>query len=117
MSSAFQLDVRENLLHFAFGDDSSVLAALEIGMSKQRSFWQLEDRLNEISATGDPLETLSAAVDFERFRPIIQTPAGRPPGGKGGRPALDTVLKFNMLLLLLQSLHGLRILPTNKSTS
>ena len=76
-------------------------------MSNQRSFWDLEKRLGRISAKGDPLDALAAAVDFDRFRPIHEKAAGRPRGKKGGRPALDAVLKFKMLVL--QSLRGLSL--------
>ena len=44
-------------------------------------------------------------MDFERFHPILKKGAGRPRGAKSGRPALDVVLKFKMLVL--QRLHGL----------
>ena len=37
-------------------------------MSKQLSLWDVDDRLEEISAAGDPLEHLAARVDLERFR-------------------------------------------------
>ena len=37
-------------------------------MPGQRSFWDVEERLKELSAEGDPLEKLSAMVDFELFR-------------------------------------------------
>ena len=79
-------------------------------MSKQPCFWDTEDRLKEISAKGDPLETLAEAVDFERFRPILEKAAGRPRSPKGGRPSLDAVLKFKMLVL--QNLHGLSLEAT-----
>ncbi len=79
-------------------------------MAKQPGFWDVEERLKEISADGDPLETLAGAVDFERFRPILERAAGKPPGPKGGRPALDVVLKFKMLVL--QSFNGLSLAAT-----
>ena len=41
----------------------------------------------------DPLETLNATADFERFRPILERAAGSPRGQRGGRPSLDVVLK------------------------
>ena len=63
-------------------------------MAKQPRFWDFEERLKEISADGDPLETLAGAVDFERFRPILERSAGKPPGPKGGRLALDVVPEF-----------------------
>jgi IS5 family transposase len=81
-------------------------------MSKQLGFWSIEDRLAEISATGDPLETLNATVNFERFRSILEAAAGRRRGPKGGRPSLDVVLKFRMLVL--QSLHGLSLEATER---
>lgn len=62
-------------------------------MAKQAGFWSVDDRLAEISAVGDPLETLNATVDFERFRPILERAAGSPRSPKGGRPALDVVLE------------------------
>ena len=38
-------------------------------MAKQARFWSVDNRLAEISAGGDPMETLNATVDFERLRP------------------------------------------------
>ena len=79
-------------------------------MAKQPGFWDVEERSEEISADGDPLETLAGAVDFERFRPILERAAGKPPGLKGGRPALDVVPEFKMLVL--QSFNGLSLAMT-----
>ena len=54
-------------------------------MSEQRIFWDYEEHLGTILAKGDdPLGKLSATVDFERFRPILEKAAGRPRGAKGG---------------------------------
>jgi IS5 family transposase len=77
-------------------------------------FWSITDRLAEISAQGDPLETLAATVDFEMFRPVLEKALGRPPSWKGGRPSFDPVLKFRMLVL--QSLHGLSLEQTEYLT-
>ena len=79
-------------------------------MSKQRCFRDAEDRLKEISAKGDPLETLAGAVDFKRFKPILEEAAGRPRSPKGGCPSFDPVLKFKMSAL--QSLRGLSLEAT-----
>ena len=46
-------------------------------MSKQPCFRDTEDRSEEISAKCNPLEALAAAVDFERFWPILEKAAGR----------------------------------------
>ena len=85
---------------------------MEGSMTKQAGFWSVDDRLAEISASGDPLETLNTTVDFERFRPILKRAAGTSRSAKGGRPPLDVVLKFRMLVL--QSLHGLSLEATER---
>jgi transposase, IS5 family len=79
-------------------------------MTSQIGFWSISERLAEISAQGDPLETLAATVDFEMFRPVLEKALGRPPRWKGGRPPFDRLLKFRMLVL--QSLHGLSLEQT-----
>ena len=77
-------------------------------MAVQIGFWDIERRLAELSAEGDPLETLSKTVDFEVFRPILERAVRRRSApSKGGRPGFDVVLKFKMLVL--QALHGLAL--------
>ena len=66
---------------------------------RQAGFWDVEDRLRELSAQGDPLEKLSATVDFEMFRADLVAALGRRDPAKGGRPSFDPVLKFCMLTL------------------
>ena len=80
-------------------------------MQGQSGFWDVEDRLKELSAEGDPLQKLAATVDFEMFRPVLRKALGRSAGGKGGRPGFDPVLKFKMLVL--QALHGLSLAQTS----
>ena len=74
---------------------------------RQPGFWDVEERLRELSAQGDPLEKLAATVDFEMFRPDLDAALGRGDPGKDGRPPFDAVLKFRMLVL--QALHGLSL--------
>lgn len=59
----------------------------------------------------DPLKTMSATVDFEMCRLVLEGALGRPPRWKGGRPPFDSVLKFRMLVL--QSLHRLSLEQTD----
>ena len=73
-------------------------------------FWSVKERLAEISAQGDPLGTLAAAVDFEVFRPVLVGALGETPRRKGGRPGIDAVLKFAVRVL--QSPHGLSLEAT-----
>jgi len=79
-------------------------------MRGQRGFWDIEERLKELSAEGDPLEKLDATVDFEMFRPVLRKAHRRGDASKGGRPGFDPVLKFKMLVL--QALHGLSLAQT-----
>jgi hypothetical protein len=83
----------------------------EAGMiGRQPGFWDVEERLRELSAQGDPLEKLAATVDFEIFRTELEAAAGRRDPWKGGRPSFDAVLKFRMLVL--QAMHGLSLAQT-----
>lgn len=84
-------------------------------MQGQRGFWDVEDRLKELSAEGDPLEKLSATVDFEMFRPLLEKAIRRGGTSKGGRPGFDVVLKCRMLVL--QALHGLSLQQTDHGKS
>jgi len=79
-------------------------------MLGQRGFWDIEDRLKELSADGDPLEKLNGTVDFEMFRPVLRKALRRADPSKGGRPGFDPVLKFRMLVL--QAMHGLSLHQT-----
>jgi hypothetical protein len=54
------------LIHFAD-------AVAEAEMAGQPGFFDLSDRYEALSAAGDPLERLSAVVDFELFRVRIPT--------------------------------------------
>lgn len=74
-------------------------------MRGQCGFFDTDERLQWLSAAGDPLERLSAVVDFELFRPELDAALGRSDRAKGGRPAYDAVLMFRVLVL--QTLYTL----------
>jgi IS5 family transposase len=59
-------------------------------MAGQRGFFDTDERLQWLSAAGDPLERLSAVVDFKLFRPELDTALDRRDRTKGGRPRLRT---------------------------
>ena len=73
---------------------------------RQPGFFDVEDRLRELSAKGDDLERIASLVDFEGFRPELERAVPRSDGSKGGRPAFDHVLMFNKVMLL-QAMHAL----------
>ena len=55
-------------------------------MAGQPGFFDGEERLKALSAAGDPLERLAAAIDFEVFRRELERALARLDRGKGGRP-------------------------------
>src|SRR6202035_4179428 len=71
----------------------------------QPGFFDVEERLKELSAKGDALERLSAVVDFALFRADLERAVPRSDGTKGGRPAFDHVLMLKVLVL--QASHSL----------
>ena len=74
-------------------------------MRQQPGLFDVDARLQELSAKGDALERLTELVDFEMFRAELERAVPRSDGSKGGRPAFDHVLMFKVLLL--QTMHTL----------
>ena len=74
-------------------------------MAGQAGFFDLDERYRALSAAGDALERLARAVDFELFRPELETALARSDRSKGGRPPYDAVLMFKVLVL--QTLYTL----------
>jgi transposase, IS5 family len=74
----------------------------------QLGFYDLDKRLEAISAKGDPLEALNAIVPFESFRAEIEAVVRLAPEDRksnaGGKP-FDAVLMFKVLVL--QALYNL----------
>lgn len=68
-------------------------------------FFDIHERLKDLSAKGDDLERLNAIVDFEIFRADLERAVPRADRAKGGRPPYDHVLMFKVLIL--QSSHSL----------
>ena len=68
-------------------------------MASQPGFFDVEDRLKRLSDLGDQLEAFSAAVDFEIFRLTLDEALAYSDGTKGGRPPLDPVMMFKVLVI------------------
>lgn len=68
-------------------------------MRGQAGFFDVDERLKELSSKGDALERLSAIVDFELFRPDLTRAVPRSDRAKGGRPPFDLVFMFKVLIL------------------
>ena len=74
----------------------------------QKGFFDVERRLEAISAKGDPLETIKKIVPWEDFRTDIEAVTETKPEERksnAGRKPYDTILKFKIVVL--QSLHNL----------
>src|SRR6266446_2378648 len=74
----------------------------------QKGFFDIERRLEAISAKGDPLETIKKMVQWEDFRADIEAVTETKPEERqsnAGRKPYDTILKFKIMVL--QSLHNL----------
>src|SRR5437867_11721558 len=75
---------------------------------RQKGFFDVERRLEAISAKGDPLETIRKMVRWEDFRADIEAVTetkAEERNSNAGRKPYDTILKFKILVL--QSLHNL----------
>ena len=74
----------------------------------QIGFYDLNDRLDAISAKGDPLELIKATVAWESFRAEIEAVTRLKPEERksaAGRKPYDAILMFKILVL--QTLHNL----------
>ena len=74
----------------------------------QPGFFDVERRLETISAKGDPLETIKRTVPWEEFRDDIEAVTETKPEERkssAGRKPYDAILKFKILVL--QSLYNL----------
>jgi Transposase domain (DUF772) len=74
----------------------------------QKGFFDVERRLEAISAKGDPLETIKKIVPWEDFRADIEGVTETKPEERksnAGRKPYDAILKFKIVVL--QSLHNL----------
>src|SRR5215218_3111980 len=68
-------------------------------MGGQPGFFDVEERLKRLSDLGYQLEAFAAAVDFEIFRPALDAALSYMDGTQGGRPPLDPVMMFKVLVI------------------
>jgi IS5 family transposase len=71
----------------------------------QRSFFDVENRLQSVSKMGDPLERLAATIPWESFRPQLAQVHEKERKSNAGRKPIDVVLMFKALIL--QTLYNL----------
>ena len=66
---------------------------------KQKGFFDENDRLEELSQLGDPLEKLNKYINWEDLRGILTRALKKEAQGPGGRPPFDYVMMFKILVL------------------
>jgi transposase, IS5 family len=71
----------------------------------QIGLFDRENRLAELSAMGDPLDTINRVINWKSFRPIMDKVFRTERKSNAGRPAYDYVLMFKILVL--QTMYGL----------
>ena len=69
-------------------------------MAGRPRFFDAEERLRWLSASGDPLERVRAVVDFEAFRAEPEAALSRADRSRGGRPPWKAVLMSTALRAL-----------------
>lgn len=65
----------------------------------QFSFFDESNRLEKLTELGDTLEQLNAIVNWHIFTPVLSQSITRIDSGKGGRPPLDNLLMFKVLVI------------------
>ncbi|MDR1520690.1 MAG: transposase [Planctomycetota bacterium] len=80
--------------------DKYAACALKVGVALENSL-----KFAKIDRNGDPLKQLNELIDWEIFRSELSRLRESVDVSKGGRPPIDPLLKFKMLIL--QSLYNL----------
>lgn len=70
---------------------------------RQAGFFDVDERLQRLSNLGDQLEAYAKAVDFELFRAELETALAYADGSRGGRPPVDPVIMFKILVIQAQN--------------
>jgi len=65
----------------------------------QFSFFDESNRLNKLTRIGDTLQRLNGIVNWQIFKPILDKAIPREKSEKGGRPPLDNLLMFKILII------------------
>lgn len=68
-------------------------------MKRQPGLFDMDERLRRLSDIGDQLEAFARVVDFEIFRADLDAALAYGDGSKGGRPPLDPVMMFKVLVI------------------
>src|SRR5450432_1860877 len=62
-------------------------------------FFDLDERLLQLTDAKDPLVRLKGLIDWEQFRAGLERVLRKEAKGKGGRPPFDYLMMFKILIL------------------
>ena len=65
----------------------------------QLNFLAELNRLERLSEIGDPLERINKVINWELFRAPLENAFYNEPNGFGGRPPIDRVIMFKIVML------------------
>src|ERR1700757_2688606 len=68
-------------------------------MRGEPGLFDIDERLKRLEGLGDPLLGFARVVDFEIFRPELEKALAYASGTEGGRPPLDCVMMFKVLVV------------------
>lgn len=71
----------------------------------QIGLFDVENKLAQLSAMGDPLEKLDKAVNWNLFKPVLNKAFCKERRSNAGRPPFDYVMMFKVLVL--QTMYNL----------
>jgi IS5 family transposase len=71
----------------------------------QIGLFDVENKLAELSAMGDPLEKLDKAINWNHFKPLLNKAFRKERKSNAGRPPYDYVMMFKVLVL--QTMYNL----------
>jgi len=66
---------------------------------KQLNLLAEDSRLERLTELGDPLTKIASLVDWEIFRPVLDSAFQIQSKGPGGRPSMDRVMMFKVVML------------------
>lgn len=71
----------------------------------QIGLFDVEDKLAQLSAIGDPLEKLDKAINWNLFKPVLNKTFRKERKSNAGRPPFDYVMMFKIMVL--QTMYNL----------
>jgi IS5 family transposase len=73
--------------------------------ASQIGLFDIENKLAQLSALGDPLEKLDTAINWKHFKPVLNKAFHKERKSNAGRPPFDYIFMFKILVL--QTMYNL----------